>query len=146
MSVSPSVVIMTETELAAYADRSFQKGVERGRLEQRCDESRAKEPEANAGSAGPDPLTRPAMGSSRPVSGRSETATSERMDVTAGETAPNRAALLVEALEFYADPFAWKEKHDPEDLVRIPDFYSELSFGGAAAEALTAAKGSTGEG
>lgn len=54
----------------------------------------------------------------------------------------DKIPLLVEALEFYADPFAWKEKHDPDDLVRIPDFYSELSFGGAAAEALAAAKGS----
>lgn len=43
-----------------------------------------------------------------------------------------------EALEFYADPFAWKKKNDPEDVVRIPDFYSETSFGDTAIEALSA--------
>lgn len=43
-----------------------------------------------------------------------------------------------EALEFYADPFSWKAKHDPEDVVRIPDFYSETSFGDTAVEALAA--------
>ncbi|APO53480.1 hypothetical protein LUI11_15415 [Bradyrhizobium diazoefficiens] len=47
----------------------------------------AKEPEANAGS---EVATSglPAEGSSRPVDGRSSTATSELMDVTSGETAP----------------------------------------------------------
>jgi len=55
--------------------------------------SQAKEPEANVGSAGTDPLTRPAMGSSRAVAGRSATATSERMDATAGETALNSPAV-----------------------------------------------------
>ena len=40
------------------------------------------------------------------------------------------------ALEFYADPIAWKKKNDPDDLVRIPDFYSELSFGDKAKEVL----------
>jgi hypothetical protein len=49
-------------------------------------ESRAKEPEANARSA-VTTSGRLAMGSSRPVTGRSVTATSERTDVTAGETA-----------------------------------------------------------
>lgn len=49
---------------------------------------------------------------------------------------------MLKALEFYADPFAWKKLNDPQDLIRIPDFYSEMSFGGAAAEALAAAKGS----
>lgn len=43
-----------------------------------------------------------------------------------------------EVMEFYADPFAWKKKNDPQNLVQIPDFYSELSFGGAATEALAA--------
>lgn len=42
------------------------------------------------------------------------------------------------ALKFYADPFAWKKKHDPDDVVRIPDFYSETSFGDTAVEALVA--------
>jgi hypothetical protein len=41
-----------------------------------------------------------------------------------------------EALEFYADPFAWKKKHDPGDDVRVPDFYSETSFGDTAVAAL----------
>jgi len=45
---------------------------------------------------------------------------------------------LREALEFYANPFAWKAKHDPDDVVRIPDFYSETSFGDTAIEALAA--------
>jgi len=40
------------------------------------------------------------------------------------------------ALEFYADPFAWKKKHDPENDVQVPDFYSETSFGDMASEAL----------
>lgn len=52
------------------------------------DQSRAKEPKANAGSA-VTTSDRPAMGSSRPVTGRSVTATSELMDATAGETALN---------------------------------------------------------
>ena len=59
-------------------------------------------------------------------------------DIRAALVASRRMALLREALEFYADPFAWKELHDPQDIIRIPDFYSELSFGGAAAEALAA--------
>lgn len=46
---------------------------------------------------------------------------------------------LVSALEFYADPWAWKKLHDPDDLVRIPDFYSETSFGDTARAALAAA-------
>ena len=50
-------------------------------------ESQAKEPEANARSA-VTALGCLVMGSSRPVAGRSATATSELMDVTAGETAP----------------------------------------------------------
>ncbi len=45
-------------------------------------------------------------------------------------------AAMREALTFYADPFAWKAKHDPDDVVRIPDFYSETSFGDKAADAL----------
>lgn len=40
------------------------------------------------------------------------------------------------ALEFYRNPFAWKKLHDPHDDVRVPDFYSETSFGDTAAEAL----------
>jgi hypothetical protein len=44
----------------------------------------------------------------------------------------------IEALEFYADPFAWKKKHDPEDVVSVPDFYSETSFGDTARAALSA--------
>jgi hypothetical protein len=41
-----------------------------------------------------------------------------------------------EALEFYAYPWAWKKIHDPQDIIGIPDFYSELSFGSAAKEAI----------
>lgn len=47
-------------------------------------------------------------------------------------------ARLVEALKFYADPFVWKKKHDPDDAVSVPDFYSETSFGDIATEALMA--------
>ncbi len=39
-------------------------------------------------------------------------------------------------LEFYANPRAWKLKHDPENDIGVPDFYSELSFGDMAEEAL----------
>jgi N6-adenosine-specific RNA methylase IME4 len=62
------------------------------------EESRAKEPEANAGSAATD-MHRPAQGSSRPVDGRSSTATSERMDATAGETAPNSRAAPPQSVD-----------------------------------------------
>lgn len=57
--------------------------------------------------------------------------------LTAGEQSGE--AAMREALTFYADPFAWKAKHDPDDVVRIPDFYSETSFGDKAADALAAA-------
>ena len=40
------------------------------------------------------------------------------------------------ALEFYADPAAWKREHDPDDSVQIPDFYSETDFATMAIEAL----------
>lgn len=40
------------------------------------------------------------------------------------------------ALEFYRDPVAWKKLHDPHDDVRVPDFYSETSFGDTAEVAL----------
>jgi hypothetical protein len=48
-----------------------------------------------------------------------------------------RVAELEGALRFYADPFAWKKLHDPEDVVRVPDFYSETSFGDTAEAALS---------
>jgi hypothetical protein len=40
------------------------------------------------------------------------------------------------ALDFYADPLTWKRQHDPRDDIPIPDFYSELSFGDRARDAL----------
>jgi hypothetical protein len=46
-----------------------------------------------------------------------------------------------EALEFYADPIAWKKQHDLEDSVRVPDFYDETSFGDMAKEALASLQG-----
>ena len=46
-----------------------------------------------------------------------------------------------EALEFYADPIAWKKQHDLEDNVVVPDFYEETSFGDMAKEALTSLHG-----
>lgn len=42
MSVSPDVVIMTRAELDALENKWFQKGVERGRFEQRHDDSKAR--------------------------------------------------------------------------------------------------------
>lgn len=45
-------------------------------------------------------------------------------------------AKLRETLAYYADPFAWKKAHDPDDDMRIPDFYSEMEFGDKAREAL----------
>lgn len=52
------------------------------------------------------------------------------------DTAESRLKIAREALEFYADPFAWKKLHDPEDDIRVPDFYSETSFGDTAIEAI----------
>jgi hypothetical protein len=40
------------------------------------------------------------------------------------------------ALEMYADPFAWKKKHDPDNVFNVPDFYNEMCFGDTAVEAL----------
>lgn len=45
-------------------------------------------------------------------------------------------AGLRAALEFYADPVAWKAKHDPQNDIQVPDFYSETSFGDTAVAAL----------
>ncbi len=45
-------------------------------------------------------------------------------------------AVLRKALEFYADPAAWKTKYDPHNDIQIPDFYSETSFGDTAIVAL----------
>ncbi len=47
-----------------------------------------------------------------------------------------RIEELTKALRFYADPFAWKKQHDPADVIRVPDFYSETSFGDTAIAAL----------
>jgi crossover junction endodeoxyribonuclease RuvC len=60
----------------------FEAGMGAGR------QSQAKEPGANVGSAVVKP-GRPAQGSSRRDASRNASATSELMDVTAGETAPN---------------------------------------------------------
>lgn len=84
MSVSPNVVIMTKAELLDYRDEWFDKGVQRGRFEERCDQSQAKaDVEAVTGQT--SEVTEESV--SRPVDGRSSTATSERMDVTGGESA-----------------------------------------------------------
>ncbi len=45
-------------------------------------------------------------------------------------------AEIESALRFYADPFAWKKQNDPADVIRVPDFYSETSFGDTALAAL----------
>lgn len=47
---------------------------------------------------------------------------------------------MARALEFYADPFAWKKKYDPENYVQVPDFYSETSFGDTAERALASSR------
>lgn len=46
------------------------------------------------------------------------------------------ADAVKRALEFYADPFAWKEKNDPDNDVPVPDFYSETNFGDFARTVL----------
>jgi hypothetical protein len=59
--------------------------------------------------------------------------------VAALRAGTDRALLPSEvrtALEFYADPFAWKKEHDPENDVQVPDFYSEINFGDTAEAAL----------
>ena len=56
--------------------------------------------------------------------------------VTRGIDKQEKPVAWRKALEFYADPFAWKKKHDPENDVQVPDFYSETSFGDMASEAL----------
>lgn len=53
------------------------------------------------------------------------------------EAATSDAERLRNVLEFYADPFAWKKRHDPDNSIQVPDFYSETSFGDTAAEALS---------
>lgn len=50
--------------------------------------------------------------------------------------AESQLKIAREALRFYADPFAWKKLHDPENDLQIPDFYSETSFGDTAIVAL----------
>lgn len=69
----------------------------------------------------------------------SDPATDDLTVPLAIELAEVRAQLASarKALEFYADPFAWKKLHDPEDVVRVPDFYSETSFGDTALVALS---------
>lgn len=42
MGISPDVVIMTRAELDALENKWFQKGVERGRFEQRSDDGKTK--------------------------------------------------------------------------------------------------------
>lgn len=74
---------MTTEELRAHQDEYFQKGVRRGRFEERMDQSRAKEPEAIARGHIPDGEVRVGEASADLPT------TSEIMDVTAGETAPN---------------------------------------------------------
>lgn len=96
MSISPNVVIMTEHELFDYRDKWFQKGVERGRFEQRMDESRAKATEGKAGMAVGTPhvrLTTAGTGLRVGEASADLPTTSEFMDVTAGETAPNSPAV-----------------------------------------------------
>lgn len=84
MSISPNVVIMTKAELLDYRDEWFDKGVQRGRFEERCDQSQAKA-DAEAVTGQTSEVTEESV--SRPVDGRSSTATSERMDATGGESA-----------------------------------------------------------
>lgn len=92
MSVSSNVVIMTREEFRANLDESFQKGVKRGRFEESCDQSQAKATEGKAGMAEAECglVRRSTAGTGLQVGEASADlpATSEIMDVTAGETAP----------------------------------------------------------
>jgi hypothetical protein len=49
-------------------------------------------------------------------------------------TEADKIARLVAALEFYANPCGRKDEHG--EPVPVPDFYSELEFGGVAEAAL----------
>ncbi len=42
------------------------------------------------------------------------------------------------AIQFYADPFAWKEKYDPDDTLYIPGNYRLNGIGDTAKDALAA--------
>jgi hypothetical protein len=92
--------------------------------------SRAKEPKANAGSR-MEPRAALAMGSSRPVTRRSVTATSERMDATGGESAAlNNAAR---PLEWSARPVATEglvscRDHNPRGYAAVNA--DQLGWGG----------------
>lgn len=57
------------------------------------------------------------------------------IDIERNEAADEIERLRA-ALEFYRDPVAWKKLHDPNDDVRVPDFYRETSFGDTAEGAL----------
>lgn len=63
----------------------------------------------------------------------------------AGQPTPDTTLLqeLVEALEFYADPFNRLDPDSPVDFLGVPDFYSEMDFGARATEALTRIKAAT---
>lgn len=68
MSISPNVIIMTQTELLDYRDEWFNKGVKRGRFEERCDRSKESEGPSNweetptALEAGTNPVSRSCIG------------------------------------------------------------------------------------
>lgn len=84
------------------------------------EESQAKEPEADAGSAATD-MHRPAEGSSRPVDGRLSTATSEPMDVTGGESAAPFFAH-VESTAMPASTKAVGHSARVDEVLEIPAF------------------------
>lgn len=53
----------------------------------------------------------------------------------AAEAAEAENAKLREALEFYADPWAWNKKHS-DGGKQVPDFYFEMEYGDRAVTAL----------
>ena len=59
----------------------------------------------------------------------------ERKEAEArAEAAEAESVRLMEALEFYANPYGRRDEYG--DPVRVPDFYSELEFGALAKETL----------
>ncbi|EKS29307.1 hypothetical protein [Afipia felis] len=126
MSISANVIILTREEFRAQLDESFQKGVRRGRFEEQSDQSQAKATKGKAGMAGvTDTVRRSTAGTGLRVgeAGVVQPATSEIMDVTAGETAPTpavdreavaRLVGMVRALLKYTNPTNVAEDHSQQ--------------------------------
>jgi hypothetical protein len=44
----------------------------------------------------------------------------------------SRISSLEKTMAIYVDPFAWKEQHDPENSLFVPDHYEVSGFGDMA--------------